>query len=111
MRSDVCANVRCAVFTADSLQYPGPLKIRPTKASSMPNDTNDKWQQAGWATYAAIMLFGGGLVGIVNGIWALRYNDRRADLVLAERQLQLWGAVALIGGVLLLTAGIGAFHG
>jgi len=77
----------------------------------MPNETNGKWQQAGWATYAAIMLFGGGLVAIVNGVWALRYNDRQADLVLAEKDLQLWGSVALIGGLLLLTAGIGVFHG
>jgi hypothetical protein len=111
MWSGFRANVRPPVFTAGSLQYPWSLKIRPTKVSSMPNETNDKWQQAGWATYAAIMLFGGGLVAIVNGIWALRYNDRQADLVLAEKNLDLWGAVALIGGILLLTAGIGVFHG
>ena len=77
----------------------------------MPNETNGQWQQAGWATYAAIMLFGGGLVGIVNGVWALRYDDRQADLVLAEKNLEVWGMVALIGGLLLLTAGIGAFLG
>ena len=77
----------------------------------MPNAIDDTWQQAGWATYAAIMLFGGGIVGIVNGIWALRYNEREADLVLAERNLELWGTTSLLGGMLLLGAGIGVFYG
>ena len=60
------------------------------------------WDQAGWATYAAIMLFGGGLVGIVNGIWALRYHDRLADLVLAEKNIAVWGWISLIGGIFLM---------
>ena len=57
------------------------------------------------------MLFGAGLVGIVNGVWALRYRDRVADLVLAEKNVEVWGWIALIGGILLLTAGIGVFRG
>jgi hypothetical protein len=77
----------------------------------MPIESDGMWQQAGWATYAAIMLFGGGIVGIVNGIWALRYSERQADLVLAEKNLELWGAVSLLGGVLMLAAGIGVFIG
>ena len=77
----------------------------------MPDETDALWRQAGWATYAAIMLFGGGLVGIVNGVWALRYDSREADLVLAERNLELWGTVALLGGVVMLTAAIGVFNG
>jgi hypothetical protein len=74
-------------------------------------ETGDKWQQAGWATYSAIMLFGGGLVGLVNGTWALRYGERKADLVLAERNLNLWGWFALVGGVAMLAAAIGVFRG
>ncbi len=77
----------------------------------MSNETEGVWHQAGWATYAAIMLFGGGLVGIVNGVWALRYDDREADLVVAERNLELWGTVALLGGVVMLAAAIGVFSG
>ena len=77
----------------------------------MPDEPQNYWHQAGWATYSAIMLFGGGLVGLVNGIWAFRYDEREADLVLAERNLTLWGAAALIGGILLITAGIGVFYG
>lgn len=69
------------------------------------------WEQSGWATYAAIMLFGGGIVGIVNGVWALRYTEREADLVLAERNLEAWGFAAVLGGVLLMAAGIGVFSG
>jgi len=77
----------------------------------MPNETESQWNQAGWATYAAIMLFGTGLVGIVNGVWALRYDEAEANLVVAERNLELWGLVALLGGLLLLATGIGAFMG
>jgi hypothetical protein len=77
----------------------------------MPIERDGMWQQAGWATYAAIMLFGGGIVGIVNGIWALRYSERQADLVAAAKNLELWGAVSLVGGVLMVAAGIGVFNG
>ena len=77
----------------------------------MSNETEGVWHQAGWATYAAIMLFGGGLVAIVNGVWALRYGDREADLVVAERNLELWGTVAVLGGVVMLAAAIGVFSG
>ena len=77
----------------------------------MSNETESQWEQAGWATYAAIMLFGTGLVGIVNGVWALRYDEKEADLVLAETNLELWGWVALLGGLLLLATGIAAFTG
>ena len=78
----------------------------------MADETRTNWDQAGWATYAAIMLFGGGLVGIVNGVWALKYaDDRQADLVLGENNLAVWGWVALVGGVVLLAAGIGVFNG
>ena len=77
----------------------------------MANGNNGMWHQAGWATYAAIMLFGAGLVGVVNGVWALRYDDRAADLVVLERNIELWGTIALIGGILLLSTGIGVFYG
>jgi hypothetical protein len=77
----------------------------------MSNETDGMWHQAGWATYAAIMLFGGGLVGIVNGVWALRYDKREADLVVAEQNLTLWGAIALLGGIVMLATSIGVFSG
>jgi hypothetical protein len=77
----------------------------------MSSETQGRWHQAGWATYAGIMLFGGGIVGIVNGVWAFRYSDRRADLVVAERNVELWGLAALIGGAVMLAVGIGVFYG
>ncbi|MGI9645276.1 MAG: DUF7144 family membrane protein [Ilumatobacteraceae bacterium] len=77
----------------------------------MANEPDGTLEQAGWATYAAIMLFGGGLVGMVNGVWALRYEEREADLVLAERDLVLWGTILLIGGILMVAISIGVFTG
>ncbi len=81
------------------------------KVSGMPVESDGTWNQAGWATYAAIMLFGAGIVGIVNGVWAFRYSDREADLVLVEKNIELWGTVSLLSGVLMLAAGIGVFSG
>ena len=77
----------------------------------MPNETESQWDQAGWSTYAAIMLFGTGLVGILNGVWALRHDEIETTLVVAADDLLLWGLVALLGGLLLLATGIGAFYG
>ncbi|MDH3682650.1 MAG: hypothetical protein OEV40_22175 [Acidimicrobiia bacterium] len=77
----------------------------------MPHETESFWEQSGWATYGAIMLFGSGLVGIVDGVWALRYADREADLVVLEKNIEVWGAVSLVGGIALLAAGIGVFDG
>lgn len=77
----------------------------------MPQTATSRWHQAGWATYAAIMLFGGGIVGIVNAVWAFRYHDHRADLVIAEKNLALWGVFSLVVGVVALAAGIGVFYG
>lgn len=77
----------------------------------MRQDTTSRWNQSGWATYAAIMLFGGGIIAIVNGVWAFRYGDREADLVFAERNLALWGSAALLQGGVMLAAGIGVFYG
>jgi hypothetical protein len=77
----------------------------------MPQQATSRWHQAGWATYSAIMLFGAGIVGIVNSVWAFRYDDRRADLVVAETNLGLWGTVSLVVGVVSLAAGLGVFYG
>jgi hypothetical protein len=57
------------------------------------------------------MLFGGGIVGLVNGVWALRYDEREADLVVLERNLQLWGAASLVVGAAMIATGIGVFYG
>jgi hypothetical protein len=77
----------------------------------MPHETESRWEQSGWATYAAIMLFGSGLVGIVNGVWALRYADQEANLVVLEKNLEAWGVLSMIGGIALLATGIGVFYG
>jgi hypothetical protein len=77
----------------------------------MSDETENVWEQSGWATYAAIMLFGSGLIGIVHGVWALRYEDEEALLVALERNLEAWGVAALVGGVALIAAGIGVFYG
>jgi hypothetical protein len=63
----------------------------------------------GWVTYAGILLIVAGVVAIVDAIWAFRYNDSVADLVLFEDNIEVWGVIWLIVGVVLLAAGYGVF--
>ena len=50
----------------------------------MANETDTKWDQAGWATYAAIMLFGGIVViyTMMGGLWAVVWTDALQYVVL-----------------------------
>jgi hypothetical protein len=66
---------------------------------------------SGWVTYAGIMIVVAGFVSILDAIWAFRYDDTLADLVLFEDDLAVWGWIWLILGVLLLVAGFGIFSG
>ncbi len=63
----------------------------------------------GWVTYAGIMMIVVGMISIVDAIWAFRYNDTLADLVFFENNIQTWGVIWLIVGVVLIAAGFGVF--
>ena len=66
---------------------------------------------SGWIAYSGIMLVISGAVSMVDAIWAFRYDDTLADLVLFEDDLAAWGWIWLILGVLLIAAGVGVFGG
>jgi uncharacterized membrane protein HdeD (DUF308 family) len=63
----------------------------------------------GWVTYAGIMLIVSGMISIIDAIWAFRYKDTLVDLVFFENNIQTWGVIWLIVGVVLIAAGFGVF--
>ncbi|MGI9622689.1 MAG: DUF7144 family membrane protein [Acidimicrobiales bacterium] len=71
----------------------------------------DDTKGSGWITYSGILLVVAGVISILDAIWAFRYNDTVADLVLFESNLEVWGVFWLIVGVVLLAAGFGVFQG
>ena len=66
----------------------------------------------GWLTYAAILVLIGGVLNIVWGIGAIdsaNFFVNNAQYVISD--LNTWGWVALVIGVVLVAAGLGIFSG
>jgi hypothetical protein len=74
-------------------------------------------QGSGWITFAGIMILISGFGRLMDGIWALRYDDKLASapalktLLVFDDNLSAWGWFYLILGVVLLFAGFGIFSG
>ena len=71
---------------------------------------NEDVRGTGWVTYSGIMLIVAGATAIVDAIWAFRYNNTLADLWLFEDNLEIWGVVWLIIGIVLILAGFGVLR-
>ena len=67
-------------------------------------------QGNGWIIYSAIMLIVVGFSSIANAIWAWRYSDTVADVVVFEDDLAVWGWIFMIFGVVMIVAGLGVFN-
>jgi hypothetical protein len=65
-------------------------------------------QGSGWIGFAGIMLIIVGALNIVNGLWAL---DHKATVpaMLYEDNLETWGWIVLIWGILVVLAGFLVF--
>jgi hypothetical protein len=72
-------------------------------------DKADTW--AGWLVFTAVLLIVIGGFNIIEGIFALIYNDR--ILLVAGRLVAVdltgWGWTVLIAGVVMIAAGLGLF--
>ena len=72
---------------------------------------------SGWITFAGIMILISGFGRLMDGIWALRFDDKVAsapaldNLIVFDDNLSAWGWFYLILGVVLLFAGFGIFSG
>jgi hypothetical protein len=62
-----------------------------------------------WLSFAAAVLIVSGLYKILDALWAFKYDEERSgevSTVVFERDLQSWGVVWLVVGVLLVAAGL-----
>ena len=69
--------------------------------------TAEKRLGAGWNTYAALLLIFAGVMQILNGLWALDRQDTAIDSLFWGNNLDAWGWIYLIAGIVLVV--IGAF--
>lgn len=60
----------------------------------------------GWLAFAGILLILRGFVDIANGLWALDTNAEVVDAVVFDDNLDVWGWIYLVIGVVLVAAGI-----
>jgi hypothetical protein len=60
----------------------------------------------GWRFFAGIILIIAGVMQIMNGLWALDAQDTRVDALFWDGNLEAWGWVYLIVGVVVGVTGI-----
>jgi hypothetical protein len=63
----------------------------------------------GWIGFAGVVLIIAGAFDIVSGLWALDNKDSALDAVLYESNLETWGWIYLIVGIVILVAGFAVF--
>jgi hypothetical protein len=64
----------------------------------------------GWIGFAGIVLIIAGFFDIISGLWALDNKDRAVSEILYESNLETWGWIYLIVGIVIVIAGIGVFQ-
>ena len=64
----------------------------------------------GWVTFAGIMLVMVGTMNILDGVWAIRTKDTVVDAIFFNDNLDAWGWLYLILGIVIFAAGVGVFR-
>ncbi len=64
----------------------------------------------GWIGFAGIVLIIAGFFDIISGLWALDNKDRAVNEILYESNLETWGWIYLIVGIVIVIAGFGVFQ-
>ena len=64
----------------------------------------------GWNAYAAILLIFAGAMQIMNGLWALDRQDTTIDSLFWGDNLEAWGWIYLVAGIVLVVIGIFIFR-
>ncbi len=64
----------------------------------------------GWNAYAALLLIFAGVMQFMNGLWALDNQDTAVDSLFWGDNLEAWGWLYLIAGVLLVVVGAFIFR-
>jgi hypothetical protein len=69
---------------------------------------------AGWLSFAAAVLVVSGVFKILDALWAFKYDDevsQEVQTVLFENDLESWGWVWLVVGIILILAGFAVVSG
>jgi hypothetical protein len=64
----------------------------------------------GWIGFAGVMLILGGLLDVVNGLWALDRQNTAVDALFFKDNLENWGWFYLVVGIVLILAGFFVFQ-
>ena len=77
-------------------------------------DYREPVRGAGWLAFAGTLLIVGGAFKILDALWAFKYDDELSEevqTVVFEGDLNAWGWVWLVLGIVLIVAGIAAVSG
>ena len=64
----------------------------------------------GWNAYAALLLIFAGVMQFMNGLWALDNQDTAVDSLFWGDNLEAWGWLYLIAGIVLVVVGVFIFR-
>jgi hypothetical protein len=65
---------------------------------------------SGWIGFAGIILIIAGFFNVVSGLWALDNKDRAIGEILYESNLETWGWIYLVVGIVIILAGLGVLQ-
>ena len=71
-------------------------------------DTSIQERGSGWLGFAGVMLILSGSLDVINGLWALDRGGTVPD-ALYNHNLETWGWIYLIGGIIVILAGFAVF--
>jgi hypothetical protein len=69
---------------------------------------------AGWLSFAAALLVVSGVFKILDALWAFKYDDEVSEevqTILFENDLESWGWVWLVVGIVLIVTGVAVVSG
>ena len=72
--------------------------------------TSERRPGRGWNAYAAILIIFAGVMQILNGLWALDRQDTAVDSLFWGDNLEAWGWIYLVAGIVLVVIGIFIFR-
>lgn len=64
---------------------------------------------SGWIGFAGVILIIAGFFDIISGLWALDHKSTAGDQILYEGNLETWGWIYIVVGLIILVAGFGVF--
>jgi hypothetical protein len=68
--------------------------------------TSERRPGRGWNAFAALLLIFAGVMQILNGLWALDRQDTAVDSLFWGDNLEAWGWLYLIAGIVLVVVGV-----